>query len=104
MLARAVADGRVDLDAPIEDVTAALRALPGLDARTVQEILLRALGEPDAFPAGDPILRRVAAGGRAPISPRALEALADAWRPWRGYAAFHLWSAASDHARKRRRA
>jgi 3-methyladenine DNA glycosylase/8-oxoguanine DNA glycosylase len=101
-LARAVADGRIDLGAPVEDVGAALAALPGLDPRTLQDILLRALGDPDAFPAGDPALRRVAAGGSTPISARALAARADSWRPWRGYAAFHLWSAAPGaHVRKR---
>jgi AraC family transcriptional regulator of adaptative response / DNA-3-methyladenine glycosylase II len=95
-LARAAADGRVVFTAPVEDVTAALLALPGFGAWTAQYVALRALGEPDAFPAADLVLRRVAAGGGAPLTPRELEARAEAWRPWRGYAALHLWRAASE--------
>jgi AraC family transcriptional regulator of adaptative response / DNA-3-methyladenine glycosylase II len=95
-LARAVLDGAVDFGAPMEDVLAALSALPGFGDWTAQYVALRALGEPDAFPAGDLVLRRVATGKGPPLSPRALHALAEAWRPWRGYAALHLWRAASD--------
>lgn len=62
--------------------------LPGVDASAMQDIALRGLGEPDAFPAADPLLRGAAA-------------LAEAWRPWRGYAAFHLWLSAHDRVRKR---
>ncbi len=93
-LARAVAEGAVDFGAPVEDVTAALAALPGVGAWTAQYVALRALGEPDAFPAADVVLRRVAAAGGAPLTVRALESRAEAWRPWRGYAVAHLWRAA----------
>jgi len=48
---------------------------------------MRALGEPDAFPAGDLGLRRALGA-----TERELEARAEAWRPWRAYAAMHLWS------------
>lgn len=99
-LAHAVAERGLDLGAPGEEVTAALAALPGLGAWTAQYVALRALGEPDAFPAGDLVLRRVAAGGAAPLTMRALEARSEAWRPWRGYAVLHLWHA--DRVRKRR--
>ncbi|MBI5502651.1 MAG: DNA-3-methyladenine glycosylase 2 family protein [Deltaproteobacteria bacterium] len=89
--ARAVADRRIDLRAAPADVAAALVALPGLGEWTAQYVALRALGEPDAFPAGDLVLRR-AVGGRVLPSPRTLAARAEAWRPWRGYAVFHLWT------------
>jgi AraC family transcriptional regulator of adaptative response / DNA-3-methyladenine glycosylase II len=103
-LARAVADGRLDLHGPDEDVVAGLRAVGGLGDWTAQYVALRALGAPDAFPAGDLVLRRTA-GSSAPLSPRALAARAEAWRPWRGYAVFHLWAAASAaRDEKRRRA
>lgn len=95
-LARAVLDGAVDFGASVEDVVAALSALPGVGDWTAQYVALRALGEPDAFPAGDLVLRRVAAGDGPAWSARALEAAAESWRPWRGYAALHLWRAASD--------
>ncbi len=91
MLARAVVDGALDLGGPAEEVTAALAALPGFGAWTAQVVALRALGEPDALPAAD---RDAAAHGRAggpPLAMRALAARAEAWRPWRGYAAALLW-------------
>ncbi len=95
-LARAVAKGSVAFAASAEELTAALCALPGFGAWTAQYVALRALGEPDAFPAADLVLRRIAAGGRRPLSPRALALRAEAWRPWRGYAVLHLWRAAGD--------
>jgi AraC family transcriptional regulator of adaptative response / DNA-3-methyladenine glycosylase II len=60
-----------------------------------QYVALRALGEPDAFPAADLVLRRAAAGDGPALTARALAARAEAWRPWRGYAVFHLWGAAA---------
>jgi AraC family transcriptional regulator of adaptative response / DNA-3-methyladenine glycosylase II len=52
---------------------------------------MRALGEPDAFPASDLGLRRALGGDDGPVSTAALEAVAEEWRPWRAYAAMHLW-------------
>jgi len=63
-------------------------ALDALPAATAQYLAMRALGEPDAFPAGDPALRR-ALGDR---TARDLERRSEAWRPWRAYAAMLLWS------------
>ena len=103
-LASAVAEGRLDFSAPAEEVTASLASLPGLGPWTAQYVALRALGEPDAFPAGDVVLRRVAGGNGAPLSTRALEQRAESWRPWRGYAAQHLWAAAKDGATPRQQA
>lgn len=68
--------------------------LPGVGPWTAQYIAMRALGEPDAFPAGDLVLQR-AAGCR---TRRELEARAEAWRPWRAYAAIHLWQGVKDDA------
>lgn len=93
-LARAVAEGAVDFDAPVEEVSAALELLPGIGAWTAQYVALRALGEPDAFPAADLVLRRVAAAGGSALTARALAVRAEAWRPWRAYAVLHLWRAA----------
>jgi 3-methyladenine DNA glycosylase/8-oxoguanine DNA glycosylase len=69
------------------DADVALRALPGLGDWTVQYILMRAIGEPDAFPASDLWLRR--ASGTGSVSE--LLERAEAWRPWRAYAAMYLW-------------
>ncbi len=77
----------------LEATAQRLAALPGIGPWTAQYIALRALREPDAFPASDLGLLRAAAGpdGVRP-SPAALLARAEAWRPWRAYAAMHLWA------------
>lgn len=93
-LSRAAMEGRLDFSASVEEVTTALASLPGFGAWTAQYIALRALGEPDAFPSGDLILRRMAAPDGTPLTSRQLEARAEQWRPWRGYAVLHLWRAA----------
>lgn len=94
--ARAYVEERVRLDAaaPLEEVTAALQALPGIGPWTAQLIALRAMGLRDAFPAGDLGLRRNAAkllGEDAPLDGARLEAMAEGWRPHRALAALHLW-------------
>lgn len=88
-LARAVADGRLLLDRGAEPLATreALLALPGVGPWTAQYIELRALGWPDAFPAGDLGLRKALGG----ISTAECEARSERWRPWRAYAATHLW-------------
>lgn len=72
---------------------AALRALPGIGAWTADYVALRGLGDPDVLPAGDLVLRRAAAARGLPDAPADLARAARAWRPWRGYAAEHLWTA-----------
>ena len=94
-LARAVFDGELDFGAPIEDVIASLNSLPGLGPETAEYVALRSLGEPDAFPAADIVLRRIAASTATPLATQVLEQRAEAWRPFRSYAALHLWLAAS---------
>ncbi len=95
-LARAVADGAVDLDPAGErDRTgAALVALPGIGPWTAGYLRMRVLGDPDAFLPGDLGVRRglerLGAAGRAAAAERA----AQAWRPWRAYALMHLWDVA----------
>jgi AraC family transcriptional regulator, regulatory protein of adaptative response / DNA-3-methyladenine glycosylase II len=95
-LARAAIEGKLSFDAPAEEIVAALTALPGIGAWTAQYIALRALGEPDAFPAADIVLRRMAAEDGAALTAGALERRAEAWRPWRSYAVMHLWRAAGE--------
>ena len=77
-----------------------LLALPGFGPWTAQYWALRALRDGDAFPAGDVALLRhpaVAADGHRP-TPKALLARAEAWRPWRAYAAQHLWTSDAEAA------
>ena len=92
-LARAVASGRLRLEPGADPATtgARLTAIPGIGPWTERYLSLRTLSWPDAFPAGDLVLRR--ALGVA--TERAAIAASEAWRPWRGYAALHLWAAAS---------
>lgn len=93
-LAEAVVERRIDFRASAADVLQALQRIPGIGPWTAQYVALRALGDPDAFPAGDLVLRR-AAGAGVPVSVAALEALAERWRPWRAYAAQQLWQSAT---------
>jgi len=82
-----------------------LKALNGVGEWTAQYIAMRELREPDAFPAADIGLMRAMAGpdGRRP-TPAQLAARAAAWRPWRAYAALHLWAAEAERAGERRAA
>ncbi|MEO7843661.1 MAG: AlkA N-terminal domain-containing protein [Candidatus Eisenbacteria bacterium] len=93
-LSRAVADRTLVLDGArgLDAAIAAMCALPGIGPWTAHYVALRGLLEPDAFPAGDLGLRKaLAPRGAGPISESALLARAERWRPWRGYAAIHLW-------------
>jgi AraC family transcriptional regulator of adaptative response / DNA-3-methyladenine glycosylase II len=78
----------------VEETVARLRAIRGVGEWTAQYIALRAVRETDAFPAGDIGLLRGAAdrNGHRP-SPAELRGRAEPWRPWRAYAAQHLWAA-----------
>jgi AraC family transcriptional regulator of adaptative response / DNA-3-methyladenine glycosylase II len=87
--------GLLGLGRSLEDAVERLKALPGVGEWTAQYIALRGMREPDAFPAADVGLMRALAGAEG-VRPSADELLARAerWRPWRAYAAQHLWSAA----------
>jgi len=98
-LARAVAADDKLLNPPgaSDDVIERLLALPGFGPWTAQYCALRALRDSDAFPAGDVgLLRSSAIANGTRLSPKALLERAEAWRPWRGYAAQHLWTADHD--------
>jgi AraC family transcriptional regulator of adaptative response / DNA-3-methyladenine glycosylase II len=77
----------------VEETVARLCAIKGVGPWTAQYIAIRACREPDAFPASDVGLLRGAAdaNGKRP-SPAELMLRAEAWRPWRAYAAQHIWS------------
>jgi len=89
-LAGAVARREIDLDPGADPaaVVARLLALPGIGPWTAEYIAMRALHWPDAFPAGDLALVKAS---RLPTA-RALQLAAERWRPWRAYAAMHLWA------------
>jgi AraC family transcriptional regulator, regulatory protein of adaptative response / DNA-3-methyladenine glycosylase II len=88
-LARAAADGDVRLDPPVDFVAmrGALQELPGIGPWTAEYIAMRALGDPDAFPHSDLGLLNALKIDK----PAVLSALSEGWRPFRAYAALHLW-------------
>ena len=78
----------------VEETVARLRAIRGIGEWTAQYIALRAVRETDAFPASDiGLLRGAAIRVGARPSPAVLQDRAETWRPWRAYAAQHLWAA-----------
>src|SRR6185436_18762845 len=88
-LARAVADGRLTLrpGPHAEREIEQMLELPGIGPWTAQYIGMRALRLPDAFPHSDLGLCKALG-----VTPAKVLARAEAWRPWRAYAALHLWS------------
>lgn len=93
-LANAVIDGSLILerDADREQTVARLQALPGVGPWTAAYIAMRTLGDPDAFPSADLGLRRAFERQGLVATARSIEHHAEAWRPWRAYAAHHLWA------------
>ncbi|KAB8197691.1 helix-turn-helix domain-containing protein [Nonomuraea phyllanthi] len=87
-LAARMADGQIDLDGGQEpaEAVAALLAVPGIGPWTASYIALRALRDPDAWPVGDLVLKKRMACLGIP------DDHIERWRPWRAYAALHLWS------------
>jgi AraC family transcriptional regulator of adaptative response / DNA-3-methyladenine glycosylase II len=88
-LAAAIAEGAIRLEPGADPVAviADLKRLPGVGDWTAHSIAMRALRWPDAFPTGD--LGLLKALGESSV--RKLDAIAESWRPWRAYAAMHLW-------------
>jgi AraC family transcriptional regulator of adaptative response / DNA-3-methyladenine glycosylase II len=77
----------------IETAIERLRTIRGIGPWTAHYIALRAMREMDAFPSTDiGLLRGMAGIGAACSSSARLEQRAESWRPWRAYAAQHLWT------------
>ena len=94
-LASALADGDVVLDPGCDWNRAReqLLAIPGIGPWTAEVIAMRALGDPDAFPASDLGVRKGAARLGLPDTSAGLNARSQRWRPWRAYAVQYLWAA-----------
>lgn len=88
-LARAVVDDRIVLKpgADIETSLTALKSLPGIGEWTAQYLAMRVLAWPDAFPHTDLGIAKALGESR----PAQILQRAEPWRPWRAYAAMHLW-------------
>ena len=96
-LTGAIDEGRLEVDvgADWERAEAGLATIPGIGPWTASTIAMRALGDPDAFPAGD--LGITTAAGRLGLpGGAALVTHSQRWRPWRAYATQYLWGA-TDH-------
>jgi AraC family transcriptional regulator of adaptative response / DNA-3-methyladenine glycosylase II len=91
-LASALAAGDLALDPGTDPRTAvdALAGIRGIGPWTTGYVAMRALADPDAFPAGDAGVRRALASRG--VAPDHAQAVAERWRPWRAYAVMHLWA------------
>jgi AraC family transcriptional regulator of adaptative response / DNA-3-methyladenine glycosylase II len=91
----ALADGRVVINAGCDwnRARAQLATLPGIGRWTSEVMVMRGLGDPDAFPVTDLGVRLAAKQLGLPEDARALTARSSRWRPWRSYATQHLWTA-----------
>ncbi len=96
-LARRVASGALDLGPgrPTAEITADLIEVPGIGPWTASYVALRALGDRDAFPAGDLGLQRAARALGLPGDAARLAAHAERWHPWCAHAAQLLWASAN---------
>ena len=93
-LAGALASGHLVLDrgADRDEAWRGLLALPGIGPWTASYVAMRALGDSDAFPADDLGIRHALERMGRRADPAASERLAERWRPYRAYAAEHLWA------------
>ena len=90
-LARAVCESKIRFEGILDfdDLRARLCEVPGIGQWTAEYVAMRAMCDPDAFPASDLHLRR----RMGDCTERELERRSEAWRPWRAYAALLLWQA-----------
>jgi AraC family transcriptional regulator of adaptative response / DNA-3-methyladenine glycosylase II len=97
-IARAVCNGDLGFGAgqSTEEFRSTLTSIKGVGDWTAEYVAMRALKNPDAFPASDLGLLRAFddMDGRRP-RPKELAARAEAWRPWRAYAALLIWGSDS---------
>lgn len=91
-LVSALSERRITLDGDSTAARRQLAALPGFGPWTVETVLMRALGDRDAFLSGDLGVRLAAERLGLPTKPAALVARSRQWSPWRAYAVQHLWA------------
>jgi AraC family transcriptional regulator of adaptative response / DNA-3-methyladenine glycosylase II len=97
-LAQAVVDGALSFDRSQDPASlrASLLAITGIGDWTADYVAMRALKNPDAFPAADlGLLRAFDRPDRKRLRPAELEEISQRWRPWRAYAALLLWGSAA---------
>ncbi|NLK08966.1 MAG: DNA-3-methyladenine glycosylase 2 family protein [Firmicutes bacterium] len=93
-LARVITENTVDFSywtEPEAEIKRLLK-LPGIGPWTAHYLAMRVMAWPDAFPHADYGIKKAL----APRTPKDILALAEAWRPWRAYAAMNLWNSLSN--------
>jgi AraC family transcriptional regulator, regulatory protein of adaptative response / DNA-3-methyladenine glycosylase II len=105
-LARAVLARKVTFDGyrGSQGIFAELRLVSNLDENVMSYIAMRSVGEPDVFPYADLGLRRALGAGRRVASAAEVLSSFEKFRPWRAYAAMHLWAATEQAERRIRTA
>lgn len=98
-LVSGLASGDIDIGLGADWVRAReqLSRLPGFGPWTVESVMMRSLGDPDAFLPTDLGIKHAARLLGLPVSPKALLDRSRQWRPWRAYATQYLW-ASGEHA------
>ncbi|MDD5003773.1 MAG: AlkA N-terminal domain-containing protein [Acidithiobacillus sp.] len=92
-LAVAMQEGRLAFSAhPLDSIIKNLCELPGIGPWTAHYIAMRGYRDPDAFPHSDLGLLRALETESGRPNPAEMLVLAEAWRPWRAYAAMRLWA------------
>jgi AraC family transcriptional regulator of adaptative response / DNA-3-methyladenine glycosylase II len=91
-LARGLCNRQLDLESSrtLQDTISRLHAIDGMSQEMAHYIAMRAFGETDAFPL-EGALTRWLSPDESPTSERTLS-IAENWRPWRAYAAMHIWA------------
>ena len=92
-LARAISkkEFTFDFSLALQDTISRLSAIRGIGEEAAHYVAMRAFGDPDAFPLNDRCLELALGSGEAQMSEGA-PSFAEGWRPWRAYAAMHLWA------------
>jgi AraC family transcriptional regulator of adaptative response / DNA-3-methyladenine glycosylase II len=92
-IAQQIVSGSLQLDTAgeLSRFVDTMTAIPGIGNWTANYVAMRALGEPDAFPASDLGIMKALQEGDTRPTVKQVTARADAWRPWRAYATIYLW-------------
>jgi 3-methyladenine DNA glycosylase/8-oxoguanine DNA glycosylase len=77
----------------LKEAISRICSIPGIGESTAHYIAMRALGEPDAFPFADAGVRSSLGRGENPAALAEVVGIAESWRPWRAYAAMHIYTA-----------
>ena len=93
-LSAAVLDEQIDFYPSVdpERLRKSLLAIKGIGEWTARYILMRTIKHPDAMPYSDLGLRKAISSDGIPATETLLKEMSIPWKPWRAYAAMHLWS------------